>query len=185
MAASMDAELDQLFATVSRMLALLAEPRRLKSLNGLLDGEHSVSDLVDRIQLTQTNDSRQLNFMFSRGVLTRRPEGALTFHSIADKMLMTLCRAACMRVAARADDRKLPAKAIHRFMTPTRFSQEDSDEQKSYCCRVNHRRARRLSDRGARCGRPRCAARLRAARRLWPKSQPGTSMCGPTAAVCA
>ncbi len=86
----MDRDLDQLFETVSGYFALLAEPTRLKILNALCDGEHSVSDIVTRTELTQTNVSRHLNFMFARGVLNRRREGAMTFYSIADKTMVTL-----------------------------------------------------------------------------------------------
>ena len=115
MGAIADAELDRLFETVSGYFALLAEPMRLKILNALCDGERSVNDVVAQVNSTQTNVSRHLNLMYARGVLTRRRDGPMSFYAIADETVVTLCRAACVNVAGRADLR-VPAKAVRRFM---------------------------------------------------------------------
>ena len=110
-----DPELDRLYETVSGYFALLAEPTRLRILNALCDGERSVNEVVAQVSSTQTNVSRHLNMMYGRGVLARRREGPMTFYSIADETVVTLCRAACINVAGRADAR-VPAKAVRRFM---------------------------------------------------------------------
>jgi hypothetical protein len=39
----------------------------------------------------------------------------MTFYAIADETVVTLCRAACVNVAGRADLR-VPAKAVRRFI---------------------------------------------------------------------
>ena len=112
----MEPELEKLFQTVSGYFALLAEPTRLKILNSLCEGERSVSEIVARTGSTQTNVSRHLNLMFSRGVLSRRREGALTMYSIDDQNVVELCRAACVRIAGMADEKAVPNKTLRRFM---------------------------------------------------------------------
>jgi DNA-binding transcriptional ArsR family regulator len=112
----MEPELERVFDTVSAYFALLAEPTRLKILNALCDGERSVNDVVERIGSTQTNVSRHLNLMYSRGVLTRRREGPMTFYAIADETVVALCRTACVQIASLADGKAIPSKAVRRFM---------------------------------------------------------------------
>ena len=112
----MEPELERLFQTVSGYFALLAEPTRLKILNSLCEGERSVSDIVARTGATQTNVSRHLNLMFSRGVLNRRREGAMTMYSIADQNMVELCRTACVQIAGMAEGKAVPTKALRRFM---------------------------------------------------------------------
>lgn len=112
----MDPELERLFQTVSGYFALLAEPTRLKILNALCEGERNVSEIVAHTGATQTNVSRHLNLMYSRGVLDRRRDGAMTLYSIADQNVVELCRTACVRVASMADEKAVPTKALRRFM---------------------------------------------------------------------
>ena len=112
----MEPELERLFQTVSGYFALLAEPTRLKILNSLCEGERSVSDIVSRTGATQTNVSRHLNLMFSRGVLNRRREGAMTMYSIADQNVVELCRTACVKIASMAEEKAVPNKTLRRFM---------------------------------------------------------------------
>ncbi len=112
----MEPELERLFQTVSGYFALLAEPTRLKILNSLCEGERSVSEIVAKTGATQTNVSRHLNLMYSRGVLDRRREGALTIYWIADQNVVELCRTACVRIAGMAEDKAVPSKTLRRFM---------------------------------------------------------------------
>ncbi|MEF9995543.1 MAG: metalloregulator ArsR/SmtB family transcription factor [Burkholderiaceae bacterium] len=111
-----DPELEKLFQTVSGYFAILAEPTRLKILNALCDEERSVNEIVAKVGSTQTTVSRHLNMMFARGVLARRREGAMTFYSIADGNIVTLCRTACVHIASLADDQTPKTKTVRRFM---------------------------------------------------------------------
>jgi len=112
----MDGELERLFEKVAGYFALLSEPTRLKILNALCDGERSVSEIVEHTGASQTNVSRHLNLMFGRNVLTRRREGPMTFYSIADSTMVSLCRTACVQVASAADEAAVPTKTVRRFM---------------------------------------------------------------------
>ena len=103
----MDPELDRLFEVVSGYFGLLAEPTRLKILNAICEGELSVNEIVEQVGSTQTNVSRHLNLMYGKGVLKRRREGALTFYSIADPNVVTLCRTACVQMASSSTRRSV------------------------------------------------------------------------------
>ncbi len=112
----MDPELERLFEVVSGYFGLLSEPTRLKILNAICEGELSVSEIVQRVESTQTNVSRHLNLMYGKGVLKRRREGAMTFYSIADRNIITLCRAACVQMASQIDEKPVSNRALKRFM---------------------------------------------------------------------
>ena len=113
----MEAELERLFEVVSGYFSLLAEPTRLKILNAICDGERSVTDIVERVGSTQTNVSRHLNLMYGKGVLKRRREGPMSFYSIADPNVVTLCRTACVQMAGHIDERAVSSRTVKRFMT--------------------------------------------------------------------
>jgi DNA-binding transcriptional ArsR family regulator len=112
----MEPELERLYEVVSDYFSLLAEPTRLKILSAICDGERSVSDIVERVEATQTNVSRHLNLMYGKGVLKRRREGQMTFYSIADPNVVTLCRTACVHMASQLDEQSVSNRALKRFM---------------------------------------------------------------------
>jgi DNA-binding transcriptional ArsR family regulator len=112
----MEPELERLYEVVSEYFGLLAEPTRLKILSSICDGERSVSDIVERVGATQTNVSRHLNLMYGKGVLKRRRDGQMTFYSIADANVVTLCRTACVHMASQLDDKSISNTAVKGFM---------------------------------------------------------------------
>jgi DNA-binding transcriptional ArsR family regulator len=123
----MEPELERLFEVVSGYFGLLAEPTRLKILNAICDEERSVSDIVERVGATQTNVSRHLNLMYSKGVVKRRREGSMTYYSIADPNVLTLCRTACVQMASQLDERSVSNRAVKRFMPKQpRANREDA-----------------------------------------------------------
>ncbi|MGZ9075746.1 MAG: ArsR/SmtB family transcription factor [Burkholderiaceae bacterium] len=112
----MDPELKRLFEVVSGYFGLLSEPTRLKILNAICEGELSVTQIVERVESTQTNVSRHLNLMYSKGVLKRRRDGASTLYSIADRNVVTLCRTACIQMASQLDEKSVSNRTLKRFM---------------------------------------------------------------------
>lgn len=112
----MDPELERLFEVVSGYFGLLSEPTRLKILNAICEGELSVSEIVERVESTQTNVSRHLNLMYGKGVLKRRRDGAMTFYSIADANVIALCRTACVQMASQFGDKSVSNRTLKRFM---------------------------------------------------------------------
>ena len=112
----MEPELERLYQVVSEYFGLLSEPTRLKILNAICDGERSVSDIVERVGASQTNVSRHLNLMYGKGVLKRRREGQMSFYSIADPNVVTLCRTACVHMAGQLEDHPVSSRVVKRFM---------------------------------------------------------------------
>ena len=113
---AMDPDLERLFEVVSGYFGLLSQPTRLKILNAICEGELSVSEIVERVGSTQTNVSRHLNLMYGKRVLKRRRAGAMTFYSVADRNIVTLCRTACIQMASQLDQESVSNRTLKRFM---------------------------------------------------------------------
>jgi len=112
----MEPELERVLTTVSAYSRCWRSRRGLKILNALCEGERSVNDVVERVSSTQTNVSRHLNLMYSRGVLTRRRDGPMTFYAIADENVVTLCRTALCTNRQHGRRQGNPEQGVRRFM---------------------------------------------------------------------
>jgi DNA-binding transcriptional ArsR family regulator len=60
----------------------LAEPSRRQILDLLRDSERSVSDLVDRLDLSQPGVSKHLKALREAGLVAVRPEGKRRFYGL-------------------------------------------------------------------------------------------------------
>lgn len=60
----------------------LADPTRRRIVEALLDGEQSVSDLVDRVDIQQPGVSRHLRILGEAGFVTARAEGTRRLYSL-------------------------------------------------------------------------------------------------------
>ena len=60
----------------------LAEPSRRRILDLLRDRERSVSDLVDRLELSQPGVSKHLKVLREAGLVAVRPEGKRRFYGL-------------------------------------------------------------------------------------------------------
>lgn len=83
----------------SYYFGLLSEPTRLKILSTLCHGELPVNSIVDSIQTSQANVSRQLNMLYQAKILTRRKEGTQVYYRISDPKTIDLCRTLCRKMA--------------------------------------------------------------------------------------
>lgn len=86
---------DEVLELVATRFRALGDPSRLRLLNILMRGEHSVQELVDASGLTQTNVSRHLALLRREGVVARQREGNRAFYSILDPNIEKLCRVVC------------------------------------------------------------------------------------------
>lgn len=66
----------------------LADPKRLLILNALRNGEQSVSDLVEELQLPQANVSQHLAILRDRGLVETRREGQRVFYSVTSEKII-------------------------------------------------------------------------------------------------
>ena len=97
-------ETDQVLELVASYFRMLSEPTRLKVVRCICTEEKSVSDIVSETGLSQTNVSRQLNLLYSAGLLSRRRDGLNVIYCVADDSLVELCRSVSVRIAGRMGD---------------------------------------------------------------------------------
>lgn len=72
-------ELNQLHASVCKGLA---DPKRLLIINVLRDGEMSVGEICEALELPQANVSQHLAIMRERGLVNARKDGQFVFYSL-------------------------------------------------------------------------------------------------------
>ena len=92
-------DMERLFEDVSHYFSLLSQPTRLKILYAVCQGERAVNDIVEQVQSTQANVSRQLNLLYRARILARRNEGAKVYYRIEDLRTIELCQSVCGRMA--------------------------------------------------------------------------------------
>jgi DNA-binding transcriptional ArsR family regulator len=70
-------------------MQMLSDPLRIRLLLALQDGESSVQELADALDVEHRNASRSLGALYREGVLTRRRDGTRVLYGISD---FTACR---------------------------------------------------------------------------------------------
>lgn len=83
----------------SYYFGLLSEPTRLKILSTLCHGERAVNSIVDYIEQSQPNVSRQLNMLYRSKILARRKDGTQVYYRISDQKTIDLCQEICRKKA--------------------------------------------------------------------------------------
>jgi ArsR family transcriptional regulator len=80
---------------VAERFKVLSEPMRLKLLYALMDGEKSVSELVQETGGMQANVSKHLGLLLDDGVVGRRKQGLNSYYRITDESIFELCDLVC------------------------------------------------------------------------------------------
>jgi DNA-binding transcriptional ArsR family regulator len=80
---------------VARRFRVLGEPFRLRLLQQLERGEHTVGELVESLEASQSNVSKHLQLLYDAGLVTRRRDGNSILYSIGDPLVFELCRLVC------------------------------------------------------------------------------------------
>lgn len=89
---------------IAERFRVLAEPTRLVILTALLEGERSVSDLVEETGLNQANVSKHLGILRASGFVDRRKDGLYAFYSVVDPTVSELCDIMCGRLEEQAEE---------------------------------------------------------------------------------
>lgn len=89
---------------VATRFRALGDPSRLRLLNILMGGEHSVQELVAASSLTQTNVSRHLALLRREGIVSRTRQGNRALYRIADPNVERLCKVVCGGLSDRLSD---------------------------------------------------------------------------------
>lgn len=87
---------------IAERFRVLAEPARLRILSVLLEGERTVSELVEETGLNQANVSKHLSLLRSTSFVDRRKDGLYAYYSVADPSVEVLCEVMCGRLEEQA-----------------------------------------------------------------------------------
>lgn len=94
---------DEALRLVAERFKVMAEPMRLKLLRALMDGEKTVSELVQETGGLQANVSKHLKMLLETGILDRRKQGLNAYYRIADPTILELCDLMCGSVQSRLE----------------------------------------------------------------------------------
>jgi ArsR family transcriptional regulator len=92
---------DAVLELVAARFRILGDPSRLRLLGLLMQGEHTVQELVDASGLTQTNVSRHLGLLRRDGIVGRQRDGNRAVYRITDPTVEKLCALVCGELTQR------------------------------------------------------------------------------------
>jgi len=80
-----------LYERRARICQVLADPKRLRLIDGLRDAERSVGDLAEALGASYPNISQHLNVMRDAGLVTSRREGTTIYYRLAYPQITQAC----------------------------------------------------------------------------------------------
>ena len=80
---------------------IFSEPMRLRLIYALMDGEKTVSELVEATGGLQANVSKHLGMLLDAGVVGRRKQGLNAYYEITDPTIYELCDLVCNSLESR------------------------------------------------------------------------------------
>lgn len=83
-----DSRLYELHASICQTLA---NPKRLEIIDRLRDGEQSVTELAEAMQIAQSNLSQHLAVMRQKGIVTTRREGLSVHYRLSSSKIIKAC----------------------------------------------------------------------------------------------
>ncbi len=75
----------------ARVIAVLANPKRLQIIEILGKSEHTVSELASELEIAQATTSQHLAVMRKTGVVETRKEGNFVYYRLADAKIAEAC----------------------------------------------------------------------------------------------
>ncbi len=92
---------NEMIDAVAGRFRVLSEPIRIRILQGLRDGERTVSELTRDLEMSQPNASKHLRILQDAGLVARDQRGNSVYYSIADESIFELCEVVCDSLGAR------------------------------------------------------------------------------------
>ena len=86
---------------IAERFRILSEPIRLRILQGLREGERTVSELTRDLDISQPNASKHLRILQNAGLVGRDQRGNSVYYSIADESIFELCEVVCDSLGAK------------------------------------------------------------------------------------
>jgi ArsR family transcriptional regulator len=80
-----------LYALHASICQTLAHPKRLEAIERLREGEMSVTDLAEALEISQPNLSQHLTLMRQKGIVTTRREGLNVNYRLASPKIVKAC----------------------------------------------------------------------------------------------
>jgi DNA-binding transcriptional ArsR family regulator len=80
---------------VAARLRVIGDSNRIRILDLLRDDELTVSEITERLGMSQQNTSKHLAMLLQAGIVARRKEGNSSIYSIADAGVYELCEQVC------------------------------------------------------------------------------------------
>lgn len=93
---------DALVELIARRFRVIGEPMRIRLLDRLREGEHTVGELTDALDATQQNVSKHLGVLYDAGIVSRRKDRNHVLYAIADRSVYDLCESVCGGIRANA-----------------------------------------------------------------------------------
>jgi ArsR family transcriptional regulator len=84
---------DRVFDRAADLFGLLAAPTRLRIVCALMEGERNVTELLERVPVSQPNISQHLGMLYRAGVLARRRMGSQIYYRVDHDPVRRLCQA--------------------------------------------------------------------------------------------
>lgn len=81
----------QLYELHASICHTLSNPKRLEIIDRLRNGELSVTELADALEISQSNLSQHLSIMRQKGIVTTRREGLNVFYSLSNSKIVQAC----------------------------------------------------------------------------------------------
>ena len=81
----------QLYELHASICQTLANPKRLEIIAHLRDGERTVTELMDAIQISQANLSQHLGLMRQKGIVIARREGLNIYYRLSNPKIIQAC----------------------------------------------------------------------------------------------
>ncbi len=81
----------QLYRLHASICQTLANPKRLEIINHLRDGEKTVTELTEAMQISQANLSQHLGLMRQKGILIARREGLNIYYRLSNPKIIKAC----------------------------------------------------------------------------------------------
>ena len=79
---------EQIYQYHAEMCQVFSHPKRLEVINVLRDGEMTVTELAQKLELTVGNLSQHLSMMKERHILASRKEGNMVYYRIHNPKLI-------------------------------------------------------------------------------------------------
>lgn len=86
---------DDLVERIASRLRAMGEPMRIRILDALRDGPHTVGEIAAAIGAGQQNTSKHLAILHATGLLARRKRGTYVEYDIVDPTVFAICEAVC------------------------------------------------------------------------------------------